>query len=183
DGVVWAESEGPEQGAIFTVKLPRLMNVAVQESNNNPYRVQQSRIKQRILVVDDNHDACESMAMLLEMLDNEIRVAHDGIEAIAVADDFRPEIILMDVGMPFLNGYEVTRRIREQSWGREVIIVAVTGWGQEGDIAQSSAAGCNAHLVKPVNLQELEKLLADLTENRFLAKSDQVEDNQNHQER
>jgi len=173
DGEVWAESEGPEQGAIFTVKLPRLMNVAVQESNNNPYRVQQSRVKQRILVVDDNHDACESMAMLLRILDNEIRVAHDGIEAIAVADDFRPEIILMDVGMPFLNGYEVTRRIREQPWGDKIIIVAVTGWGQEGDIAQSSAAGCNAHLVKPVNLQELEKLLAELTEkNKSLAKTD-----------
>lgn len=173
DGEVWAESEGPEQGAIFTVKLPRLMNVAVQESNNNPYRVQQSRVKQRILVVDDNHDACESMAMLLRILDNEIRVAHDGIEAIAVADDFRPEIILMDVGMPFLNGYEVTRRIREQPWGDKIIIVAVTGWGQEGDIAQSSAAGCNAHLVKPVNLQELEKLLAELTEkNKSFAKTE-----------
>jgi len=173
DGEVWAESDGPEQGATFTVKLPRLMNVSVHEDCLNPYNVDSSQIKQRILVVDDNHDACESMAMLLKMLGNEVRVAHDGLEAITAADDFRPEIILMDVGMPFLNGYDVTRRIREQPWGKAIIIVAVTGWGQEGDIAQSSAAGCNAHLVKPVNLQELEKLLAELTEkNKLLTKAD-----------
>jgi CheY-like chemotaxis protein len=88
-----------------------------------------------------------------------VRTTHDGIEAVNSAEDFRPEVILMDVGMPRLNGYEATRRIREQPWGRSVIIIALTGWGQEGDRVQSRAAGCNGHLVKPVDLANLDKAL------------------------
>ena len=79
-----------------------------------------------------------------------------------VAEQFRPQVILMDVGMPRLNGYEATRRIREQPWGRGVTIIALTGWGQEGDRARSREAGCDGHLVKPVNLPDLEKLLTEL---------------------
>ena len=116
----------------------------------------------RILVVDDNRDSADSMAMLLKLLGNEVRTAHDGIEAVEAAEEFRPEVILMDVGMPRLNGYEATRRIREQPWGRSVIIIALTGWGQEGDRVQSREAGCDGHLVKPVNLPDLNRLLTDL---------------------
>ncbi len=118
--------------------------------------------KRRILVVDDNRDAAASMAMMLQLLGNEVRTAHDGVEAVEAAEQFRPEVILMDVGMPRLNGYEATRRIREQPWGHDMAVIALTGWGQDGDRAKSKEAGCDGHLVKPVNLPDLEKLLAEL---------------------
>jgi CheY-like chemotaxis protein len=113
--------------------------------------------------VDDNRDSARSMARVLKLLGNSVRTAHDGIEALEAADEFRPEIILMDVGMPRLNGYEATRRIRERPWGRSVTIIALTGWGQDGDRLQSREAGCDGHLVKPVSLHDLETLLTELT--------------------
>jgi len=100
--------------------------------------------------------------MMLRLLGDEVRTAHDGIEAVEIAEVFRPQLILMDVGMPRQNGYEATRRIREQQWGRSVIIIALTGWGQEGDRLKSREAGCNGHLVKPVSLPDLEKLLSEV---------------------
>ena len=103
------------------------------------------------------------MAMMLRLFGHEVRTASDGLEAVEVAEHFRPEVILMDVGMPRLNGYEATRRIRERSWGSSIIIIALTGWGQEGDRAHSKKAGCNGHLVKPVNPNELNTLLSHLT--------------------
>jgi CheY-like chemotaxis protein len=114
-------------------------------------------------VVDDNEDSARSMARVLKLLGNEVRTAHDGLKAVEVADEFRPEVILMDLGMPGLNGYEATRRIRGRPWGRSVTIIALTGWGQDGDRLLSREAGCNGHLVKPVSFPDLEKLLADLT--------------------
>ena len=110
-------------------------------------------------MVDDNRDSATSLAMLLRLMGNEVRTAHDGVEAVETAEAFRPQVILMDVGMPRLNGYDATRRIREQPWGRFVTIIALTGWGQEGDKERSREAGCDGHLVKPVNLLDLEKLL------------------------
>jgi CheY-like chemotaxis protein len=118
--------------------------------------------KRRILVVDDNRDSANSMAMILQLQGDEVRTAHDGIEAVELAEEFRPQVILMDVGMPRLNGYEATRRIRELPWGQGVAVIALTGWGQEIDRAKSKEAGCDAHLVKPVDLPELEKLLSQL---------------------
>ena len=109
-----------------------------------------------ILVVDDNQDSARSMARVLKLLGNEVRTAHDGIEAVEAAEEFQPEVILMDVGMPRLNGYEATRRIRGQPWGQSVTIIALTGWGQEGDRVQSREAGCDGHLVKPVDIRDLE---------------------------
>jgi CheY-like chemotaxis protein len=102
------------------------------------------------------------MAMMLTLMGNEVRTAHDGFEAIETAREFHPKAILMDLGMPKLNGYEATQRIREQPWGRDMIIIAMTGWGQEADRTQSREAGCDSHLVKPVNLSELESLLTEL---------------------
>ena len=102
------------------------------------------------------------MATLLKLLGNEVCTAHDGVEAVPAAGRFRPDVVLMDVGMPRQNGYEATRRIREQPWGKGMIVIAVTGWGQEGDKAQSHDAGCNGHLVKPIILADLEKLLTEL---------------------
>jgi CheY-like chemotaxis protein len=114
----------------------------------------------RVLVVDDNHDSGHTLGLLLKIKGHEVRTAGDGLEAIAVAEEFRPDVILMDVGMPKLDGYEATRRLRETPFGKDIMIVALTGWGQAGDIARSTAAGCTAHLVKPVDFAELERLLA-----------------------
>jgi CheY-like chemotaxis protein len=100
--------------------------------------------------------------MLLELMQNEVRTAQDGIEAVEQAEAFRPDLILMDVGMPRLNGLEATRQIRAQPWGKNRTIIALTGWGQEGDKESSRAAGCDGHLVKPVNFTDLQKLLREL---------------------
>jgi len=115
-----------------------------------------------VLVVDDNRDGAESLAMMLELLGNEVAMAHDGVEAVEKAGELRPEVILMDVGMPRLNGLDAARRIREQPWGRRMTIIALTGWGQEADRERSREAGCDGHLVKPVSLPDIERVLAEL---------------------
>ncbi len=163
-GTVAAESAGPGRGATFTVTLPmpeiepaRLANAPTDETPGGagPMR--------RILVVDDNGDSAASMTMMLTLMGNEVSTAYNGVDALEAAARFRPEIVLMDVGMPRMNGYEATRRIREQPWGRAMTIVALTGWGQEADRLKSEEAGCDGHLVKPVSLHDLETLLTDLS--------------------
>jgi PAS domain S-box-containing protein len=158
-GAVSAESEGDGKGSTFTVQLPALLAGARAPAGAEPVRSGPTR---RILVVDDNRDSAASMASLLKLHGNEVRTAHDGMAAIDVAEEFRPEVILMDVGMPRLNGYDASRRIRERPWARSVIIIALTGWGQEGDRIQSREAGCDGHLVKPVDLSDLDRFLTDL---------------------
>jgi CheY-like chemotaxis protein len=103
-----------------------------------------------------------SLAMMLRLMGHEVYTAHDGLEAVRAASQYRPDLILMDMGMPQLNGFDATRRIREQTWGKNVVIVALTGWGQEEDKHKSQAAGCDGHMVKPVDPVALEKLLAGL---------------------
>jgi CheY-like chemotaxis protein len=112
--------------------------------------------------VDDHRDGALTLCTMLRLLGNVVHMAHGGIEAIEKAAELRPDVILMDVGMPAMNGYEATRRIREQPWGRDTIVIALTGWGQEGDRVRSREAGCDGHLVKPVSLPDLEKMLAKL---------------------
>jgi PAS domain S-box-containing protein len=166
-GMVQAESPGEGKGSIFTVRLPILRDRA-ESSLGEPAEAgadSAAGSKRRILVVDDNRDSADSMALMLQLLGNEIRTAHDGLEAVALAEQFRPQVILMDIGMPRLSGYEATRRIREQPWGRGMAIIALTGWGQDVDRARSREAGCDSHLVKPVDLTGLEKLLKELQDN------------------
>ena len=162
-GTVEAESPGQDQGSTFTVRLPILENRPVPPARIPAgERRDSSGSKRRILVVDDNLDSAESMTMMLQLLENEVRTAHDGLTAVELAEQFRPQVILMDIGMPNLNGYEATQRIREQPWGHGVVIIALTGWGQEEDRTRSKEAGCDGHMVKPVNLPDLEKLLENL---------------------
>jgi CheY-like chemotaxis protein len=113
-------------------------------------------------VADDNEDAAASLARVLTLLGNEVRTARDGLEAIAMAETFHPEIVLMDVAMPRMNGYEATRRLRAQPGGDALIIVALTGWGLDADRERSREAGCDGHLVKPVSLLEMEAMLDQL---------------------
>lgn len=162
-GTVEAASPGQGKGSTFTVRLEVLKDRT--ESSPGTLTLEYpdfAGLRRRILVVDDNRDSADSMAMMLQLLGNEVRTAHDGIAAIEVAEQFRPQVILMDIGMPKLNGYEATRRIREESWGQDMAVIALTGWGQEEDRAKSMEAGCAGHLVKPVNVPDLEALLAEL---------------------
>jgi PAS domain S-box-containing protein len=163
-GSVAAESPGVGKGSAFTVRLPALADRTDPMPLDSTERATDAPVR-RILVVDDNRDSATSMAMMLRLMGNEVQTAHDGMEAVEAADQFRPQVILMDVGIPRLTGYEATRRIREQSWGKNMIIIALTGWGQDSDKEKSREAGCNAHLVKPINMSDLLKLLTELAGN------------------
>lgn len=125
----------------------------------------------RILVVDDNQDSAMSLAMMLSIMGHETRTAHDGESAVTTAEAFLPEVVLLDIGLPKLNGYEVAQRIREQAWGATMFLIAVTGWGQDEDRQRSAEVGLNVHMVKPVEPAVLEKILADLALNRATAGS------------
>lgn len=127
--------------------------------NNSPQRF-------RILVVDDNHDSALSLAMMLSIMGHETRTAHDGESAVTTAESFLPEVVLLDIGLPKLNGYEVAQRIRENTWGKAMFLIAVTGWGQEEDRQRSSEVGLNVHMVKPVEPAALERLLTELPQNQ-----------------
>ncbi|MGE0756493.1 MAG: response regulator [Pirellulaceae bacterium] len=115
--------------------------------------------KRRVLVVDDHRDAAQTLAMLLSISGQEIRVAYDGVEALEAASAFQPQLVFLDIGLPKLNGHEVARRIREEEWGRGVCLVALTGWGQEDDRRRSCDAGFDHHMVKPVQYEALLQLL------------------------
>src|SRR4029453_2664529 len=102
----------------------------------------------------------ESLGMVLRLKGHDIQTAHDGLEAVQAAATFRPDVVLLDIGMPKMNGYEVARHIRRQAWGKTMALIAVTGWGQEEDKRRALEAGCDHHLTKPVDPSALEKLLA-----------------------
>lgn len=148
-------------GSRFTVRLP--MTPSGEEDSAVCFTPVAGRSPHKVLVVDDNQDGAQSMAAMLRILGSEVRTAHDGHKGIAEAQAFGPEVILMDIGMPSLNGIDATRLIRSHEWGRSIKIIALTGWGQERDRRQSREAGCDGHLVKPVSLTDLQKTLAELT--------------------
>src|SRR5262249_2287602 len=118
------------------------------------------RVARRILVVDDNQDAAEMLAVMLSSWGQTTRVAYDGLSALEAAAEFEPQVVLLDIGLPRLDGYETARRMRQQPWGPAALLVAVTGWGQESDLERSRQAGFDRHLVKPVAPQQLRSLLA-----------------------
>jgi two-component system, chemotaxis family, CheB/CheR fusion protein len=159
-GTVEASSEGVGRGSEFVVRLPALIDPSIDSSSSQPSARESIPLPRRILVVDDNRDSAESLAMLLDLEGNETCTAHDGMEAVETAERFRPDVVLLDIGLPRLSGYEAARRIRAESWGKDIVLVALTGWGQQEDRRQSQDAGFDAHLVKPVNYELLMKLLA-----------------------
>src|SRR5262249_22306193 len=119
-------------------------------------------VPRHILVVDDNKDVADSLGMMLKLMGNDVHIVHDGYQAVKEAGSFRPELILMDIGMPKLNGYDAARRIRQQPWSQGMVLVALTGWGQDEDKRRAAEAGFDHHFTKPLNLTDLEKLLAQV---------------------
>jgi CheY-like chemotaxis protein len=116
--------------------------------------------RSRILIADDNRDAADSLSMLLELAGHEVRVAHHGRAALSLAQAFRPDVALLDIGMPDLSGYEVAQELRREPWGRGIQLIALTGWGQEKDRQQALEAGFNQHLTKPIDPDQLEALIS-----------------------
>jgi len=114
-----------------------------------------------VLIADDNKDAADSLGILLEIDGHEVRVAHGGRAALALARVFRPDVALLDIGMPELNGYEVAAALRKESWGKTIQLIALTGWGQESDRRQSKEAGFDRHLTKPIDMDALSAVLTD----------------------
>ncbi len=166
-GNISAFSAGLGTGSEFVVSLP-----IVETSQPAPPAPTQDgtdmsvSAQQRVLVVDDNEDAAVSTTMLLEAMGNEVRTAYDGAEAIGIAADFRPQVILLDLGMPKLNGYEAARRLRQEPWGQSIVLIALTGWGQEQDRQRTTDAGFDYHLVKPVDPSALRNLLSEIAKSR-----------------
>jgi PAS domain S-box-containing protein len=172
-GRIEARSDGPGKGSEFIVRLPiaetrtRQPSKADEKtSDERPPREDPPRPagakRCRILVADDNKDAAASLSMMLEIMGYETRSAYDGLQALEAADQFRPAVALLDIGMPKTNGYDVARHIRQQPWGKDIVLMAVTGWGQETDKKRTLEAGFDHHLVKPVNPSVLAKLLVSL---------------------
>jgi CheY-like chemotaxis protein/anti-sigma regulatory factor (Ser/Thr protein kinase) len=161
-GHIEVKSGGENQGSELLVYLPALNDddpLEIVEPLASPGPAEMTG-KCRVLVVDDNKSAASMMSMVIKLLGHDVRTAHDGLEAVELAGDFLPQIVLMDLGMPKLNGYEAARRIRNQSWGRNMILVALTGWGQEEDKQRTREAGFDHHLIKPVEPAELRRILA-----------------------
>ena len=161
-GTVQAASAGLGQGSEFTIRLPRQVVVEPQDSRAGVHEAVSapSGLYCKIVVADDNRDAADSLKMLLALAGHEVFVAYNGQQALDLGARERPQAFVLDVGMPDLTGYEVARRIRQQAWGRGVLLLAVTGWGQDDDKEQAKAAGFDFHFTKPVNPQEVEERVA-----------------------
>jgi len=158
-GTIEARSEGAGRGSEFRVRLPGRSRRA----EDPPTRANESAVpaKRKMLVVDDNRDVASSLGMFLQLMGHDVGVAHDGEQAIRLAEAFRPQTILLDLGMPGMDGYEVCRRIRNTDWGKKMRLIAITGWGQDEDRRKSAMAGFDMHLVKPVDPETLAQLLRD----------------------
>lgn len=161
-GSVRAHSEGLGKGSEFVVTLP--LSRAEQPLTAAPTQTQpEAATRRRILVVDDNVDAARTLELMLGLSGHEVRICFDGNEAIAIAEAFRPDLVLLDLGLPTMSGYDVCRTLRGQAWTQSTRIVALTGWGQEGDRRRSSDAGFDDHLVKPVDIDRLQRIVASST--------------------
>jgi CheY-like chemotaxis protein len=159
-GTIEANSAGVGEGSEFTVRLP--LAAAVQASEPTPAPEAASLAKTRVLVVDDNHDAGDSLGQVLGILGADVRVARDGAEALDAFASYQPSVVLLDIGMPGMNGYEVARTIRTRFPHRPASLVALTGWGQDDDRRRAREAGFDHHLVKPAEISALQKLLGSL---------------------
>lgn len=161
-GAVEAHSEGLGKGTEFVVRLPRLQEAPEIVSRGEPELLEKpgGGGGLRVIVADDNRDSADGLVLMLQFEGYEVQAAYDGAEALQLAENFQADAILLDIGMPKMNGYAVAERIRQQPWGKRPILIAQTGWGQEEDMRRSQQAGFNFHLTKPLNFDALKKILA-----------------------
>jgi len=159
-GRIDAMSDSPGKGSEFIVSLPtrtpQAAAPAAEPSSGGEPAAQRQR---KVLLADDNADALETMAALLEIEGHEVQTATDGNRALEVGAQLRPDVAILDIGMPHLNGYEAAAKIRESDWGRQVVLIALTGWGQEQDQARAREAGFDHHCTKPVDIDRLLQLV------------------------
>jgi CheY-like chemotaxis protein len=164
-GAVEAHSEGLGKGSEFRLRLPAVSPAVSIDDEAPPgelepeLAVETRAVRRRIVAVDDYQDALESLAALLELTGHEVHTASDGEQALEVIDAQRPDVVILDIGLPGINGYEVARRIRSQPWGRDLLLIAMTGWGQDQDKQKAAEAGFDAHLTKPASSADLARLL------------------------
>ncbi len=160
DGRIEAHSEGPGKGSEFVVRLPLVVEASGPLAPEKG-EAMTPKSALRILIVDDNRDSADSLGMLLRIMGNDIRTAYDGQRGVELAEQFRPDVVLLDIGLPKLDGYQACRRMGVQPWGKAMVLIAMTGYGQEEDRLRSHEAGFDHHMVKPVDPPALMKLLAE----------------------
>jgi signal transduction histidine kinase len=162
-GAIHVDSDGPGRGSRFIVRLPALAastTIDVPHAALPPPPPRPAH-RRRILVVDDNVDNAESLLYLLEMEGHEVHIAHDGRQAVTESERLRPDAVLLDLGLPIVDGFDACRTIRAQPWGRQMLLIAITGWGKDIDRRRSAEAGFDHHLVKPVDVRAITKILSD----------------------
>ena len=159
-GKVSAASAGAGKGSEFTVRLPAAPAPKAASPQRQDGGQQPPGNHCRIMVVDDNQDSADSLAMLLRMLGHDVATANDGVRALAMAAEFRPNVAILDIGLPKLNGYDLAKQIRQEPWAKQVVLVALTGWGQEQHRRRSAESGFDHHLTKPVEFDQLQQILA-----------------------
>jgi len=167
-GLVEIKSDGINCGSEFTVHLPALRHVEQAPEIKMPAPINRLKTKlgRRILIADDFPQSAETLAKLLQESGNEVEIAEDGIKALETAARFCPDIALLDIAMPRLNGYDTARRIREEPWGKQMILIAFTGWGQGRDRRRSQEAGFDFHLTKPIRYEALLEIMQNLSQER-----------------
>jgi CheY-like chemotaxis protein len=158
-GTIQASSAGLGCGSEFTVRLPRRVVVELVQNTSNASPTTRETLRRRILIADDNRDSAETLAALLRMEGHEVTSVHDGPVALSVFGELKPDVALLDIGMPGLTGYEVARKMRQSAPRAPLTLIAITGWGQDIDKERAFAAGFDHHLTKPVDPQRLVELL------------------------
>jgi CheY-like chemotaxis protein len=164
-GTLEVRSRGLNQGSEFVMRLPVIPSPAtgLHQPTVNENVAVAAKGRRRVLVADDFPESAQLLARLLRQDGNDVRVALDGFEAVETAGQFQPHIVLLDIAMPKLNGYEAAAKIRQQPWGKNAILIALTGWGQQQARRRTKEAGFDVHLTKPVNYRAIAKLLNDLS--------------------
>jgi len=162
-GTVSARSDGLGKGSEFIVLLPALSQKQSVGESPTTWQPGSARTKRRVLIVDDNHDLAETAKVLLIASGHDVRTAYDGVSAVATANEFDPEVVLLDIGLPGMSGYEVAKRLRASEQRRSMLLVALTGYGQDADRQLAREAGFDQHLVKPLDPATLEKIVESIS--------------------
>jgi CheY-like chemotaxis protein/anti-sigma regulatory factor (Ser/Thr protein kinase) len=162
-GTVTVHSAGTDQGSEFVVRLPLAEKSPRRMPSSDTENTRTPEAARRILIVDDNHDSADAVALILQLDGHDVKTVYSGFDALDLVEEFKPHAVLLDIGMPQLNGYQVAQRLRMQEWGKNVLLIAQTGWGQEEDIRQCREAGFNHHVTKPIDFRKLREFFVAST--------------------